>query len=348
MPHRVIQWGVGLNGQALVRAIARHPDLELVGARVWSDAKNGVDAGVLAGIGPLGVRATTDRQALIGTDADVVISCPQARPDMSESDRDITDLLRSGKNVISVSGAYSMPAAIPGYSEQFESACRDGGSTFAAAGLNPNFIAERLGTTITGLCADVEAVTAQETYLCAEDNYALVFESVGFGKPIEEWGGKDSGISAMFDHMFAQSVHNMANTLDVELDDVTFTVDLVPADRDIVLPGGVVKKGTVAVITQTWLGIPKDPNQIRITVRVSWAVANDIAGHSLQSGWQVRVTGKPNLVMNMRVDPEEDRTYHHETMVGSAIAVVPEVMKAEPGILLPKIFAPFKRRFLDA
>jgi hypothetical protein len=52
--------------------------------------------------------------------------------------------------------------------------------------------------------------------------------------------------------------------------------------------------------------------------------------------------------MNMRVDPEEDRTHHHETMVGSAIAVVPEVMTAEPGILLPKIFAPFKRRFLAA
>ena len=180
-----------------------------------------------------------------------------------------------------------MPAAIPGYSEQFEAACRDGGSTFAAAGLNPNFIAERLGTTITGLCADVEAVTAQETYLCAEDNYTLVFESVGFGKPIEEWGAKDSVISAMFDHMFAQSVHNMANTLNVELADVTHSVDLVPADRDIVLPAGVVKKGTVAVITQTWHGIAKDPNQIRITVCVSWAVANDIAGHSLQSGWQV-------------------------------------------------------------
>jgi len=27
LPYRVIQWGVGLNRQALVRAIARHPDL---------------------------------------------------------------------------------------------------------------------------------------------------------------------------------------------------------------------------------------------------------------------------------------------------------------------------------
>ena len=50
---------------------------------------------------------------------------------------------------------------------------------------------------------------------------ALVFDSVGFGRPLEEWGAEDSVISAMFDHMFAQSVHNMAHTLDVELDDVT-------------------------------------------------------------------------------------------------------------------------------
>ena len=56
----MIQWGVGLNGQELVRAIARHPDFELVGARVWSEEKNGVDAGVLASVGPLGVRATTE------------------------------------------------------------------------------------------------------------------------------------------------------------------------------------------------------------------------------------------------------------------------------------------------
>jgi len=91
-----------------------------------------------------------------------------------------------------------------------------------------------------------------------------------------------------------------------------------------------------------------DPDQIRITVRVRWAVADDIAGHPISSGWQVHVSGKPNLRLQMRVDPPEDRTDHHETMVGSAIAVIPEVMNAEPGILLPKIFAPFKRRFVQA
>ena len=348
MTYRVIQWGAGMNGQALIRAIDRHPDLELVGCRVWSDAKNGVDAGTLAGISPLGVLATTDRQALIDLGADLVICCPHLRPDMTESDKDIIDLLRSGKNVISVSGAHSMPTAIPGYGEQFEAACREGNSTFTASGLNPGFIAERLAPTITGLCADVESVQVQETYLVAEDTWDIVFGTVGFGKEPDDWKSQDSPMSKMFDHLFVQLVHNMARTMDVELTEVTSNAEVTPAHRDIQLDAGLVKKGTVAGVTLTWEGIPKDPDQIKIIKRTRWTVATDVPGYPVQSGWQILVGGKPNLVMEMRVDPDGDRTYHHETMVGAAISVIPEVMAAGPGILLPTIYAPFKRRFAGA
>jgi 2,4-diaminopentanoate dehydrogenase len=348
LAYKVIQWGTGKNGQALIRAAARHPDLDLVGAYTWSAEKNGVDAGTLAGIGPLGVPVTNDRQALMAKDADVVLFVSHLRPDPGPTDKDITDLLRSGKNVISVTGAHSMPTAIPGYGEQFENACRAGKSTFAAAGLNPNFMAERLATTVTGLCADVESVLAQEAYLCADDNFNIVFLTVGFGRELEEWGGKDSAMSKMMSQLFSQTVYNMAHTFDVELAEVTRTVELGAVDRDLHLPAGVVKKGTVAAITQTWEGIPTDPDQIRIIKRARWAVALDVPGHPVKSGWHIEVKGKPNLVLDMRVDPPEDRTYHHETMVGSAIAVIPEVINAEPGILLPRIFAPFKRRFRGA
>jgi hypothetical protein len=37
--YRVIQWGAGNNAQALIRAVHQHQDLELVGCRVWSEAK---------------------------------------------------------------------------------------------------------------------------------------------------------------------------------------------------------------------------------------------------------------------------------------------------------------------
>ena len=62
--YRVILWGPGSIGSELLTAIIdyRH-DLEVVGVRVYSDAKNGVDAGALVGRDPIGVAATTDVDA---------------------------------------------------------------------------------------------------------------------------------------------------------------------------------------------------------------------------------------------------------------------------------------------
>jgi 4-hydroxy-tetrahydrodipicolinate reductase len=143
---RVIQWGAGNNAQALIRAVRQHPDLELVGCRVWSEEKDGIDAGVLAGIGPIGIRATRDAQSLVATGADVVLFLPAMLPDTTESDREAIELLRSGESVISLTGDHSMPAAAGnGFGEAVEEACRISDSTFTSTGVNLGFIAERLG-----------------------------------------------------------------------------------------------------------------------------------------------------------------------------------------------------------
>src|SRR3954447_6099594 len=72
----VIQWATGGVGRAAIEAIAAHPELELVGVWVHSDAKVGVDAGELAGIGPLGVAATNDVDALLALGADCIVYAP--------------------------------------------------------------------------------------------------------------------------------------------------------------------------------------------------------------------------------------------------------------------------------
>ena len=143
MVYRVIQWGAGNNAQALIRAVHQHPDLELVGCRVWSEQKDGIDVGVLAGVGPIGISATRNAKSLFDTDADVVLFLPAMLPDTAESDSEAIELLKTGKNVISLTGNHSMPAvAGNGFGEAVEEACRIGHSTFAAAGVNPGFIAE--------------------------------------------------------------------------------------------------------------------------------------------------------------------------------------------------------------
>jgi hypothetical protein len=61
--YRVIQWTTGNVGRYALRQILDHPELELAGVYVTSDAKVGRDAGDLCGRPPTGVRATRRRGA---------------------------------------------------------------------------------------------------------------------------------------------------------------------------------------------------------------------------------------------------------------------------------------------
>ena len=53
--YKVIQWATGVVGKAALTGIIRHPRLELAGVRVYSEEKEGVDAGDLAGLPATGV-----------------------------------------------------------------------------------------------------------------------------------------------------------------------------------------------------------------------------------------------------------------------------------------------------
>ncbi|MGY2033312.1 hypothetical protein ACW9HR_36775 [Nocardia gipuzkoensis] len=54
-------------------AVHAHPVMELVGAYVYTATKDGQDVGEIAGIGPIGVTATTDRDRILALDADCVL-----------------------------------------------------------------------------------------------------------------------------------------------------------------------------------------------------------------------------------------------------------------------------------
>ena len=64
-PYRIVQWTTGNVGKSSVQAITANPTLELVGCYAWSPEKVGRDVGELCGIGPLGVTATDDIDALL-------------------------------------------------------------------------------------------------------------------------------------------------------------------------------------------------------------------------------------------------------------------------------------------
>ena len=99
MTYRVIQWATGGVGRAAIEGILDHPDLELVGAWVHGESKDGADLGELVGRAPIGVHATRDVDALLALDADCVVYAPIfADPAV------VQRILESGKNVVTVVG----------------------------------------------------------------------------------------------------------------------------------------------------------------------------------------------------------------------------------------------------
>ena len=95
MKRRVVQWTTGKTGGAAVRGMVGHPALELVGCYAYSPEKVGQDAGVLAGIEPLGVIATDDVDALLALAPDCVSYMP-FRPDFDH----VVRILESGINLV--------------------------------------------------------------------------------------------------------------------------------------------------------------------------------------------------------------------------------------------------------
>ena len=106
--YRVIQWATGNTGQRAFRELIRDPLYDVVGVRVYDQAKNGVDAGELCGEEATGVAATTDRDAILQLGADCCVymaratGTGQTRAGLTQDELvdDVVALLEKGTNVV--------------------------------------------------------------------------------------------------------------------------------------------------------------------------------------------------------------------------------------------------------
>ena len=71
-PIRVFQVATGNVGSEMIKRIATHPDLELIGLHCYTTDKIGRDAGELVGLAPIGVTATGSVDEIIAAKPDVL------------------------------------------------------------------------------------------------------------------------------------------------------------------------------------------------------------------------------------------------------------------------------------
>jgi hypothetical protein len=182
---RVVQWATGAVGRHAVAAMAEHPDLEVVGALVYSDDKAGRDVGEFCGVGPIGVTATKDRDEILALDADCVLYTARGEMDPMGALDDICALLASGKNVVSTAVTSFIYPASAGRQvvERLEKSCAEGRTSFHATGIAPGWAAEVLPLTMSGLFCRVDSLVVLELLDYSSYNSAdMLFDIMGFGR----------------------------------------------------------------------------------------------------------------------------------------------------------------------
>jgi hypothetical protein len=226
-PLRLIFWGPGhVGGTALAEALKR-PEFEVVGALVYSPDKDGRDIGELVGTAPIGVAATTDKDAIIALDADCVIHTPQPQIDESQMTHEVARLLESGKNVVTAVSYFYPPMRGAEVNDRLEAACRAGNATLHGTGIHPSFILERLVTTLTGLYTKLGHVRLVEAVDCGHMVAAspIARAIVGWGKDPSEISPATPG-AIVPDRMYRDAIGRFAHDLfGAGPDDVVITGD---------------------------------------------------------------------------------------------------------------------------
>jgi hypothetical protein len=347
MTVRVVQWATGAMGRTILRRLVEHPDVDVVGVLVYHPDKVGRDVGAIAGLPDVGLTATGRPEEIDDLDADVVVHAPRIQPPYTHHDADITRLLRSGKNVLSING-HSMPGwRGTEHAAAFDRAGRDGGATLMAAGLNPGYAFEKLAVGATGLCTSVSNVSVSEvvdTTVMRSPDY--VFGVLGFGSRPDAIDPNQPGWppAELLGGMFGEVLAAAAARLGVELTGVETDHRMHPATRDLAVAAGTIAAGTIARTAWRWHGIVAE--QRLLTLSIEWTMEPEASGAAAAPMWRIEVTGDPCVTVDVdlrrRRDDPRRTTPEQYGVAGAVVNAIPHVLAASPGVALPPMAAPWQ------
>jgi len=340
--YRVIQWATGECGRMAVQAIAEHPQLELVGARVYTPEKVGRDVGELCGTRRLGIAASDDEAELLALDADCVLWMAEATmfgpggsPEVGVEE--LCRILRSGKNVITIVHMYfvhrdSLDEAVRA---PIERACREGGSTLHATGIDPGFNAEVLGLALSGLSSRIDEFRAREILDYGKhNNRQILFDVLGFGQAPEV---ETPVFGPSMRAAYGASLLSVADGLGVAVEEIRYRREVDVAPEAFEIPAGRIEKGTVSAMR--FLFEAYVDGRPRIVIEHVTRLGPDQAPHWPQGhGYSVLVSGEPSMRLELQLGEQgdEDPLYYartqHVAVPMRAVHSIPAVCRAAPGI----------------
>jgi len=343
-PYRVIQWATGNTGQRALREVVRDPSLELVGVRVYDDAKDGVDAGELCGEAATDVLATTDRDAVLKLEADCCVYTPRAtgrgqtRAGLTEDELvdDVVALLEGGRNVVTTcTDLFAGGARLTDENRaRVLDACERSGTSVWASGSDPGFMTETLPTALLSVQRRVDLIEIEEFGdLSHRPSAHMVMEQMRFGKPLSEFDPERRK-----NHLFGEyqpPLTVLADLAGFTIDDWTAEGGVAAAKKDMTIVAGEIKAGTAAAQRVVIYGRSDGVDRIRFT-QYGFVAMDVEPDWGLQpTGWRLRVHGDApfDVRMPFPVPLDDLASFVPAFNANGPVNAIPYVCAAPPGIL---------------
>lgn len=297
MTLKVVQWNAGNVGRRSIIAIHNNPHLELVGCYVRSGDKVGRDAGELAGIGPVGVIASDDAQALLALGPD----CVSYNGIWADTD-DFCRILEHGINIVTTSAFITGHALGEENRIRIEQACKKGNSSIFGSGIHPGF-STLISLVAAGLSDRIEHVSVLESVDCTGYASKETWESCGFGKPVGTPGLEE--IMRQGSLVFSEGIRVAGQALGLNFDDIRFRAQFSGAVKDTDFGFMQIAKGCVAGVNAAWQGVIDERPVVELKFR--WKMGDRVEpDYPLTEGYIVSVKGRPNVDFTLKHSPPED------------------------------------------
>ncbi|WP_455210295.1 2,4-diaminopentanoate dehydrogenase [Kaarinaea lacus] len=219
-PIRVLALGTGQMGSAIMRLVLQKAGLHLVGVYGRRPHRVGMDVGQALGLDKmLGIAISTDLDRLAEeTRPDIAIQATCST--VTDALPEISTLLNYNVNVISIAEEMAFPKeSSPAIAEQLHWQAMKQGVSVLGTGINPGFVLDLLVITLSGVCADIQSITAKRINdLSVYGPSVLTSQGVGM-TPAAFRDGVSKG-TVIGHYGFKQSIHMIAKAVGWEIDEI--------------------------------------------------------------------------------------------------------------------------------
>ena len=324
-PIRVLHFGLGPIGSAIVRQVAARRGFRIVGGIDIDPTKVGRDLGEIADVGrPLRMKVSDDpRKAIKASKPDVVVHCTQSS--LKKVMPQMEAILKLRIPIVSTTEELAYPnGSNLRHARALHQMAKKAKVAVLGTGVNPGFAMDALPITLTGVCERVDSIRVDRVQ-DARVRRLPFQQKIGAGLTREQFQRKVDDGSVR--HVgLAESISMIADAMGWKLDKITdeiqprIAIETVASEYLAVDPGyvcGIVQDGigyragkpVITLHLEAYLGAPESFDAVEIAgspalkMRIAGGVHGDVATASIAVNSIPKILDVPPGLHTMRDMP---------------------------------------------